>query len=146
MTKNAKVARVGTAPTIVSLLWPKFVERHGNIYLADCAPSWRAQPTDGRDNTAREPFHNHVHVLEVLAHSNGVWDPKRNPFKRSHPEFRAADRVGRTCAETWFAKLRQDFPNQHFRVYYSASNDPTVRFHRVYLNEPPWFDADRSPQ
>src|SRR5436190_6522567 len=51
MTKNAKVACVGTAPTIVSLLWLKFVKRHGNIYLADCAPSWRTQPTDGLDNT-----------------------------------------------------------------------------------------------
>jgi hypothetical protein len=41
----------------------------------------------------------------------------------------------------WFAKLQRDFPGQRFRVYLNVDDEPVVRFHRVYHDEPVWLDA-----
>jgi hypothetical protein len=144
MSKNDLLPKLAAAASAASLFWPDFVERHGNIYLALFAPRLRAKGQarahDGLDNTGREAFHNHVHLFDMFGHSRDVWDPKRNRYRRSHPDFRTADRLGRTFAQTWFAKLRRDFPDEHFRVYYSSHDNPIVRFHRVYPDEPVWSD------
>ena len=144
MGAKKSVSKIAAAAATSSVVWPEFVEQNGNLFLAGHTPRHRskagARPVDGLDNTGREAFHNHLHVLEVFGGSRDVWDGRRNRFRRSHADFRAADRVGRTLAAAWFAKLRRDFPDQPFRVYYSSQDDPTVRFHRVYSDEPVWLD------
>ncbi len=43
----------------------------------------------------------------------------------------------------WFQKLKLDFPQYDFRVYYTQADNPIVRFHRVRPDEPNWIDAEK---
>jgi hypothetical protein len=43
----------------------------------------------------------------------------------------------------WFQKLRLDFPQYDFRVYYTQDDNPIIRFHRVRPDEPNWIDEGK---
>jgi len=42
-------------------------------------------------------------------------------------------------ARMWAIKLKADFPNEQFRVYYPQYDDPIVRFYKVRPNEDVWL-------
>ncbi|MGB8648925.1 MAG: hypothetical protein WCF84_27055 [Anaerolineae bacterium] len=41
----------------------------------------------------------------------------------------------------WFEKLKNDFPQYRFRVYYTQLDNPVVRFHRVRIDELYWLES-----
>ena len=45
-------------------------------------------------------------------------------------------------ARMWATKLKADFPNEQFCVYYTQYDNPIVRFHKVRSNEHVWL-SDR---
>lgn len=57
-------------------------------------------------------------------------------YDASHPDFITACELGKTMARMWAIKLKADFPNEHFRIYYTQYDNPIVRFHKVRSNEP----------
>jgi hypothetical protein len=128
------------------LLWPRFVVQDGLIFVdlpGQRRPSKRRinrSPKTGLDNTGIEAFQNHTHILDLFKHDPRVWQARVGRFNRSHPQFRLAERLGVVVAEAWLAKLRRDFPGDHFRVYYTGDEDPIVRFHRLYPGESVWLD------
>lgn len=145
---------IAVGPAVAKLLWPTFFEFGGCVF-ADCAASswivrsWRRGrpgPTSWNpDRTGAEALENHVHVLDEFSHPEDVWDERRSTYKLTHPAFRAAECLARSMAESWFAKLQQDFPGQRFRVYFGRRDNPIVRFHRVYPGEPFWLEAANFP-
>jgi hypothetical protein len=147
-----QIVPIEFARDTAAILWPCFVEQDGMI-LVDLSgrdrPSKRRitrRPDIGFDNTGIEAFHNHTHILDLFKHDPKVWRARLGHHDRRHPHFRLAERIGVAIAEAWFAKLRQDFPDDHFRVYYTRDDDPIVRFHRVYPNEPPWLEDQEPPR
>ncbi|MEZ5284330.1 MAG: hypothetical protein R2712_05880 [Vicinamibacterales bacterium] len=92
------------------------------------------------DRTGIEAFASHIHLLDLFAHDRRVFDRRTLLYDRSHRHFRTAEQLGQTVAQTWCARLRSDYPGQHFRVYYTRDDDPAVRFHRVYAGEPVWME------
>lgn len=91
------------------------------------------------DRTGAEALENRVFLLDAFEHAGDVWDEVRRRYRRSHPDFRNADRLGPIMAECWFAKLTRDFPSHRFRVYFARTDSPNLRFHRVYDDEPLWL-------
>jgi hypothetical protein len=148
---DLRTVPIAIGPAVAKLLWPTFFEFAGCVF-ADCAASsWiirasrrgEAGPASWEpDRTGAEALENHVHVIDEFRHPKNVWSEKRSTYRLTHPAFRAAEQLGRLMAESWFAKLKQDFPNDNFRVYFGRRDNPIVRFHRVYAGEPPWLDAD----
>jgi hypothetical protein len=136
---------------LMDVLWPAFFTYGGNIFLASEIGKERlAHVRNGGigerllphlNDTAVESFHNHVHVLRLFQSDEEVWNEARSTYRRSHRDFKLAERVGASMAEMWFAKLRHDFPDDRFRVYYTRDDNPAVRFHRVYPDEAPWVQV-----
>ncbi len=95
------------------------------------------------------PFVNHTHVFDMFGANskavkqttvdhNEVLDAIEITYDESHPDFIAACEIGKTAAKLWALKLKQDFPNDGFRVYYTEFDSPIVRFHKVRSDEPLW--------
>jgi hypothetical protein len=133
---------------LASVLLPDFVEANGHVF-AKCAASKTAllkrrgaliPEWEGLDHTGVEAFENHLHVLDVFRHDPKVWSERRQQYRTRHPDFVAAQTLGKVIAYAWFGKLQRDFPQYRFRVYYARDDNPTVRFHRVYRGEPVWLD------
>jgi hypothetical protein len=146
---NERAIPIGLAQEMAKLVWPRFVQ-HDGLILVDLSGRYRVsgkriarRPDLGLDNTGLEAFQNHTHVLDLFKHDSKVWRSRPGRFDRRHPHFRLAERIGVVIAESWFAKLRRDFPEDRFRVYYTRLDDPIVRFHRVYPREPMWLDDDQ---
>ena len=148
-------------PEIASVFWPSFFEEHGLVYVEftlskrgpgesrSGAPDLWEQSEIERDiaqafgdRTGAEASYSHTHIFDLFRRDENIWSEARSTYKRSHPHFKAAEKIGRVLAEMWFAKLCRDFPDNDFRVYYTRDSDPTVRFHRVYPGEPPWMDIE----
>jgi hypothetical protein len=140
---------VPEASRAANLLWPEFIELGGCIFALPAVSravrsDWRKNPNGERpwqdmDRTGAEALENHVRVLDCFEHGD-VWNSARATYRTSHPHFKAAERFGKIMAESWFAKLSRDYPQDHFRVYYTRNDNPIVRFHRVYPGEPAWLD------
>jgi len=60
-------------------------------------------------------------------------------YDDTHPDFIAACELGRMAAKLWALKLKQDFPLDRFRVYYTEYDNPIVRFHKVRAGEAVWL-------
>jgi hypothetical protein len=130
------------------VLFPEFVEANGHVF-AKCAASKAAVVNrrralipewEGLDRTGVEAFENHLHILDVFRHDPKVWSKRLQRYRTAHPDFVAAETLGKAIAHAWFARLLREFPRYRFRVYYTRDGDPTVRFHRVYRGEPVWLD------
>jgi hypothetical protein len=136
---------IDLAQEIATVVWPRFIEYDGLVFvdLPGCRPGpgrVRLDPGNGMDRTGLEAFMSHIHVLDLFKHDRKVFKPRTLRYDRRHRHFRLAERLGQIVAEAWFAKLQCDFPQQHFRVYYTRDDNPIVRFHRVYAGEHVWMD------
>ena len=69
-------------------------------------------------------------------------DETEEIYDESHPDFIAACELGKTVARMWALKLKADFPNEHFRVYYTQYDNPIVRFHKVRPHEHVWLSNE----
>jgi len=126
---------------LTRVLLPQFFELGGCVFVRHVASDGlfrearSGRPHNGRwnpDRTGAEASENHLHPLDLFA-------PALHVFKHD-PRFRAAEVLGQSIAHSWFSHLVRAFPGQRFRIYYSRSNNPTVRFHRCYRGEPLWLD------
>jgi hypothetical protein len=127
------------------LFQPSFEERHGCVFLAGQSADPAAL---GTDRTGAEAFANHVHVLDLFTHSASVDGDRRGDrrwYDQTSADFVAACALGKALAWAWFCKLKADYPQYRFRVYYTEQDNPIVRFHRVRVGEGVWLsEADWS--
>jgi hypothetical protein len=132
--------RIANVMPIAELLWPEFAVVKGCVFLKRFVPARE----DIRFPSRTEWDENHVHLLDYFTHGAKV---RSEPFFNSHhPDFLAAEALGRKVCFMWAHKLRQDFPRWHFRVYFHGF-EPTVRFHRVRAREAPEIgDQDRKEE
>jgi hypothetical protein len=54
----------------------------------------------------------------------------------------AACQIGLQMARMWAVKLKLDYPEHRFRVYYTQYDNPIVRFHKVRIHEAVWLTDD----
>lgn len=140
---------VRTAYALVRLLWPDFVEVNGCIFVGfQCGNGAVAVKELSRGKTETECFINHTHVLdefrnkasfETREHFSEQLDVVEETYDNAHPDFIAACELGIKIAEMWALKLKLDFPENRFRVYYTQYDNPIVRFHKVRTDEPVWL-------
>lgn len=137
---------IGQATAVARFLWPDFVEQHGCVFLGN-EPGFSPPPANGRA-TDWECFINHTHIFDEFrnkATRTVVLDEHEEAnfieeiYDETHPDFIAACELGRMAARLWTLKLKQDFPADRFRVYYTEYDNPIVRFHKVRANEPLWL-------
>lgn len=135
------------AEEVSQFLWPEFVLEHGMVLLARHAGS---NPCPSGTLTDWESFINHTHVFDEFgSNSEAVHqttvscgddlDEIEVKYDEQHPDFLAACRLGKAAARLWAMKLKEDFPNETFRVYYTQYDNPIVRFHKVRGHEAPWL-------
>jgi hypothetical protein len=148
--RKQKQVSVRTARSLAQLFWPDFVERNGCIFAGfQCGNGEREEIPGGK--TEWECFINHTHVLdefrnsatlEAREHLSDQLDMTEETYDYSHPDFIAACELGAQIAEMWALKLKTDFPQSRFRVYYTQYDNPIVRFHKVRVDEPVWLSDD----
>jgi len=126
------------------LCWPRFVERDNAVLLASEVPAEGPLWSQFPDITSAEAFYNHLHVLDAFDHGAGLdgSDPAEGFWDSQHPDFVAACALGKVIAEMWHAKLNAEYPERQFRVYFTADDNPVVRFHCVRAQEPAWLDEE----
>lgn len=130
--------RIEDSRALLTIAWPAFIHVDECVFLASELSPNGINITSFSDRTAAESFVNHIHILDHFDHdaslqSEPFWDEK-------HPDFITACDVGKEIAQMWKAKLQTDFPDRSFRVYFTARDNPIVRFHSVRSNEPFWLD------
>jgi len=136
---NDEKDSIQTALSVADALWPAFVLVDDHIFFAWTAPD-SVNMEQWRDSTEVESFLNHTHVLDLFGHDASIeHDPWMN---KDHPDFLAACQFGLVWAETISTKLAKDFPERQFFVYYTAEDDPIVRFHQEHTGETPWLIAE----
>jgi hypothetical protein len=131
---------VRSALAVSRILWPEFVEEHGCVLL-----SWHAgsNPPPASDTaTSWESFVNHTHVFDEFANNATTAGSEGALYDEHHPDFVSACELGQKIAKLWALKLKLDFPNVRFRVYYTQYDNPIVRFHRVRDDEEPWLSDE----
>jgi hypothetical protein len=137
---------IKSALQLSAFVWPNFVYEHGCVFLSQHTGSNPPPPDDTA--TGWESFINHTHIFDEFRNSatrkkiverlRGM-EVIEETYDDTHPDFRAACELGRTAAKLWALKLRQDFPLDRFRVYYTEYDNPIVRFHKVRINEAFWL-------
>ena len=136
-----------SAEKTARFLWPEFVVEHGLVLLARYAGS---NPCSSGTLTDWESFINHTHVFDEFGSDSGAvhettvsrgtpLDEIEVTYDDGHPDFLAACCLGKTAARLWAMKLKEDFPHENFRVYYTQYDNPIVRFHKVREGEAPWL-------
>ncbi len=133
---------VSIAIELAHIFWPNFVEMNGSIFLPWQVTTKTSDPEPGVDATGMEALLNHTHMIDLFAHETDR-DPVNDEdgfYDQNHPDFGLLCEVGKTLAKMWYEKLKIDFPQYRFRVYYTQEDDPIVRFHRVRSDEPYWLD------
>jgi hypothetical protein len=144
-----KRVSVRTACALTELLWPDFIEVSGCIVAA-------FQCGDGEvkisgDKTGTECFINHTHLLDQFSNRTTLQTLQRvsenldlaeEAYDYAHPDFIAACELGTKMAKMWALKLKFDFPESRFRIYYTQYDDPIVRFHKVRIDEPFWLSDE----
>ncbi|HLK52830.1 MAG TPA: hypothetical protein VKU42_05205 [Candidatus Angelobacter sp.] len=141
---------VRTANALIRLLWPDFVEVNGCVIAGfQCGDGAVKVLSCGKTET--ECFINHTHVLdefrnkatfETREHFSEQLDVVEETYDNAHPDFIAACELGTKMAEMWALKLKFDFPENRFRVYYTQYDNPIVRFHKVRVDEPVWLSDE----
>ena len=144
--EQATALTVSAALEVRGFLWPEFVRKHGCIFLAEHSG---ANPPPSNDTaTGWEAFVNHTHIFDEFANDATArtvveegenLDFEEERYDETHPDFIAACKLGRTAAQLWAIKLKQDFPSEQFRVYYTEYDNPIVRFHKVRIGEALWL-------
>jgi hypothetical protein len=151
--RTQKRISVTTAREVAQLFWPDFIEINGCIFAAfQC---YGGVPNMSGGKSEAECFINHTHILdefrnratsenctpylEALSETVNVVEATYNEM---HPDFISACDLGVKIARMWAAKLKLDFPQHQFRVYYTQYDNPIVRFHKVRMDEPVWLSDD----
>jgi hypothetical protein len=142
-----KVVSVRTASHLLEVFWPDFVEMDGCIFAKfQCNGGPVKLLSEGRTET--ECFINHTHIFDEFRNRatfaltepvSEELDVVEETYDAAHPDFVAACEVGRRMAQIWAIKLKADFPDKRFRVYYTQYDNPIVRFHMVRSDEPVWL-------
>lgn len=133
--------RIGHGRDLFAIAWPTIIHVDGCVFLASNLPPNGVDITPFPDRTAAESFVNHIHILEHFDHDASLQD---EPYwDEKHPDFITACDLGKVIAQMWAAKLRTECPDRSFRVYYTARDNPVIRFHCVRPNEPSWLDEGR---
>lgn len=157
-------ASIQTADKLMNFFWPDFKEVDGLVllswvYINPVDPKnfqrvmrkkstylsiWMMPLPDERDDTGTEWICNHTHMIDIFNHHAGRTPTPDNDihYDYDHPDFELLCKVGKQIAHLWFLKLKQDFPQYRFRVYYTQYDNPIVRFHRVRDNEPNWLSEE----
>lgn len=128
-----KKLSVNRAEHLLKLFWPEFSEIKGCVFLKSLGYNSRI---DVSDPTYAESDGNHTHMLDLFRHDSVG---KRRGYKSTHPDFKAAYRIGKKLCVIWAYKLMDDFPNDDFRVYLHG-HDPTLRFHKIRKGIPNWLE------
>jgi hypothetical protein len=146
-----RLVSVVTARQLLHVYWPDFVEIDGCFYARfQCSGGPVTHLSDGKTET--ECFINHTHILDEFrnratsAEKESVseeLDVVQETYDTSHPDFVAACEIGQEMARMWALKLRADFPQHRFRVYYTQYDNPIVRFHLVRPDEPVWLSDEQ---
>ena len=142
-----KAVSIGTASQILQVFWPDFVEVDGCFYARfQYAGGPVKQLSDGKTET--ECFINHTHIFdefrneatrEEIENVSEELEVVEEFYDTSHPDFITACEIGREMARMWALKLKLDFPQHRFRVYYTQYDNPIVRFHMVRMDEALWL-------
>ena len=141
--------KIGTVSKLVKMLSPDFVEIEGFILLPTEVGYYKKNLKGFSDKSSFEAFQNHTHMIDLFKHSASQESSNEEDgdfYDQSHPDFQDLCYVGKFMAKTWLEKLKEQFPNYRFRVYYTAEDNPVVRFHRVRPNEPVWLDESKFPK
>lgn len=136
--------KIKTAATLLEILWPDFKEIEGSIFVPWRRVRKTCDPELGSDYTDMEAFINHTHIMDLFRHEVSCERTKDNDYyyDHNHPDFKFLCEVGKKLAQMWYQKLKNDFPQYRFRVYYTQEADPVVQFHRVRPKEPYWLDEN----
>jgi hypothetical protein len=148
--RTQKQIPVGIACELLQVFWPDFVEVNGCVFAAF---QWGGSYSGwDQPKSETESFINHTHIFDEFLNKATFQQPENiskeldeveEIYDESHPDFNSACELGKTMAHMWAIKLKADFPNEHFRVYYTQYDNPIVRFHKVRLNERVWLsDAE----
>jgi hypothetical protein len=139
----------GAARDVLQVVWPDFIEVHGCIFAAF---QWLGSYSGWDEpKTETECFINHTHIMDeflneaTFQHREQVSEELEEVeeiYDESHRDFITACELGRAIARIWATKLRADFPNERFRVYYTQHDNPVVRFHKVRPNEDVWLSDE----
>jgi hypothetical protein len=142
-----KVVSIRTAKQLLQVFWPNFVEVDGCFYAGfQCSGGPINQLSDGKSET--ECFINHTHIFDEFRNHATRQEVEQLSdelevveafYDTSHPDFISACEIGREMARMWALKLKMDFPQHRFRVYYTQYDNPIVRFHMVRKDEPVWL-------
>lgn len=137
---------VGTARGLLQVVWPDFIEVNDCVLAAF---RWGGNYSGwDKPKTETECFINHTHIMDeflneaTFRHREEIsdeLDEVEEIYDESHRDFIMACELGRTIARMWVTKLKGDFPNDRFRVYYTQYDNPIVRFHKVRPNEKVWL-------
>jgi hypothetical protein len=121
------------------LFWPEFKVVDDLVFFGWCAPDvidfdhWH-------DKTEIECSFNHVHILDCFSHEASLSD---EPWWNSeHPDFKAACELGKLWAEAISYKLKKEFPERNFYIYYTEQDNPIVRFHQKHVNEAKYMSPE----
>ncbi|MFL6300558.1 MAG: hypothetical protein ACJ71N_08135 [Terriglobales bacterium] len=148
-TDDIRVQRhvsVKAAAQVLRVFWPNFVELDDCVYLDFQCSGGVNELSDGKTET--ESFINHTHIFDEFKnratntqreHVSEDMDVIEETYDVAHADFVAACEIGREMAFMWAIKLKSDFPNERFRVYYTQYDNPIVRFHKVRAGEPDWL-------
>jgi hypothetical protein len=137
MYSDEQPVTVKAALTVSCLLWPDFIEEHGCVFLG-----WHSgsNPPPADDTaTGWESFVNHTHIFDEYTNDASTFVSEEVVYNEHHPDFLSACELGQRIAKLWALKLKLDFPNERFRVYYTQYDNPIVRFHKVRDDEPQWL-------
>lgn len=147
--RQQKQISVKNAQQLLQLFWPDFVEINGCFFVAfQCKVDEKEVP---EDRTRDECFVNHTHVLDEFSNSatsetctpvSEDLDEIEQSYDEAHPDFVAACQIGLQMAKMWAVKLKLDYPQHRFRIYYTQYDNPIVRFHKVRIDEPVWLTDD----
>ena len=107
-----------------------------------CWHSGSNPPPSNDTATGWESFVNHTHVFDEFANDATMLGSEEVTYDEHHPDFLSACELGQRIAKLWALKLKMDFPNARFRVYYTQYDNPIVRFHRVRDGEEPWLSDE----
>jgi hypothetical protein len=149
MERIQKQVSVGIAQGALRVFWPDFINENGCVFAAfhgGAGPAWNCD-----SKTETECFINHTHVMDEFRNEATFQDREsiseeldaiEEIYDESHPDFIIACELGRTMAQMWATKLKADFPDEHFRIYYTQYDNPIVRFHKVRSNEHVWLSDE----
>ena len=112
---------------ISSFIWPEFIQINGMVFIKH---EYSESQNIPEEPIEAECFINHIHILDLFSHNADLPD---EPFWNcNHPDFQKA--------------LKQDFPNDQFKIYLTKFDNPIIRFHKIRIGQIDWMDESANIQ